>query len=239
MDTPLFHRDNLRHFDVDGLRRYAYRVISDSSLIRDAGQGDKRAATALKIGFWPFVRDFERAIDQQSLPRRPLAERFGAERLRQVFVGLARAVREMKHEEGSHAAHWRKDATCLGLDDLGGVDNHPVPGVGALIASAFIRNLPRFFAMLAGTELIAEELSRFLVGSPAFTGLFSRRRWMWGEVHLAPHGHGPSHLEIDLDLARAYDDSSKSAVAETVVDTIDLFGRAAREIWVLQPAVAA
>jgi hypothetical protein len=237
VDTQLFHRDNQVHFDIDGLRHYAHRVVSDSSLIREAGRGDEGAAVALKIGFWPFVRDFERAIDQQSLPRRPLAEKFGAGRLREIFIGLAGAVREMRREEGSHAVHWRKDATCLGLRDLG---DHCVPAVSALLESAYTKDLPRFFAMLAGTELVAEELSRYLVGSPAFTRLFSRRRWMWGEVHLAPHEDGPSHLEIDLDLARAYGGSADAGdIREMILATIDLFGRAAAEIWVSRPLVAA
>jgi hypothetical protein len=237
VSTRLFHRDNHAHFDIEGLRRYAHRVVSDSSLIREAGRGDESAAAALMIGFWPFVRDFERAIDQQSLPRRPLAEKFGAERLRQIFIGLASAVREMKREEGSHAMHWRKDATCLGLGDLG---DHRVSGIRALLESAYTKDLPRFFAMLAGTELVAEELSRYLVGSAAFTRLFSRRRWMWGEVHLAPHEDGPSHLEIDLDLARAYAASTgASEIMGMVVETIDLFGHAATEIWASRLLIAA
>jgi hypothetical protein len=236
VSTLLFHRDNDAHFAIDGLRHYAHRVVSDSSLIREAGRGDESAATALKIGFWPFVRNFERAIDQQSLPRRPLAEKFGAERLREIFIGLACAVREMKREEGSHAVHWRKDATCLGLGDLG---DHRVLGVSALLETASTRDLPRFFAMLAGTELVAEELSRFLVGSPAFTRLFSRGRWMWGEVHLAPHAEGPSHLDIDLDLARAYGSSvDVGDITEMLVETIDLFGRAAEEIWASRLLIA-
>ncbi len=234
MSPRLFHRDNHAHFDIEGLRHYAHRVVSDSSLIREAGLGNESAAAALKIGFWPFVRDFERAIDQQSLPRRPLAEKFGAEHLRDVFIGLASAVREMKREEGSHALHWRKDATCLGLGDLG---DHRVPAVSALLESAYTKDLPRFFAMLAGTELVAEELSRYLVGSAAFTRLFSRRRWMWGEVHLASHEDGPSHLDIDLDLARAYGGSTD--IAGMIVATIDLFGRAAAEIWASRVLIAA
>jgi len=234
VSTRLFHRDNHAHFDLQGLRHYAHRVVSQSSLIRGAGCGDGSAAAALMIGFWPFVRDFERAIDEQRLPRCPLAERFGAARLREIFIGLASAVREMKREEGSHAVHWRKDATCLGLGELG---DHRVPAVSALLESAYTKDLPRFFAMLAGTELVAEELSRVLLGSPAFTGLFSRRRWMWGEVHLAPHEDGPSHLDIDLDLARAY--GGGVDVAAMIVATIDLFGRAAGEIWASRMLIAA
>ena len=231
MATPLnilFHADNARYFDLDGLRRHARDVVGSSTLIAAACQGDKSAAIALKVGFWPFVRDFERAIDQQSLPRRPLQQKFGHARMREAFVELARAVREMKQEEGSHAAHWRKDAECLGLRTLG---DECVAGVQALIDSAFTPDLPPFFSMLAGTELIAEELSRVLVGAAPFTALFSRGRWMWGEVHLMPHEHGPSHLEIDLDLARAYSDTTSASTIESlVIDTIDLFGRAAIDI---------
>jgi hypothetical protein len=147
--------------------------------------------------------------------------------MRRVFVRMARSVREMKSEEGSHAAHWRKDAECLGIRELG---NDCVPAVQALIDSAYTKNLPRFFATLAGTEFIAEELARFLVDSEDFTNLFTRRRWVWGEVHLAPHD-GPSHLEIDLDLARAYDNgTSPAAIERMVLETMSLFRKAADEV---------
>jgi hypothetical protein len=224
----LFHSDNDQHFDLDGMRAHAHCMVRAAAVVCDARDGDRKAAAALKTGFWPFVGRFEQAIDQRSLPRRPLAEKFGAARMRDTFVGLAREVREMKNEEGSHAAHWRKDAECLGLTDLG---DDCLPGVWRLIDSAFTEDLPAFFAMLAGTELAAEELSRFLLGSPRFTDLFSRRRWIWGEVHLAPHGDGPSHLEIDIDLARAYSSATRDGEIEAMITaTIDRFGEAAADV---------
>jgi hypothetical protein len=224
----LFHADNAAYFDLPYLRQSATELVRGLRLLRKARAGDKSAAIALKIGFWPFVQEFELAIDQQALPREPLARKFGENVMRRVFVRMARAVREMKSEEGSHAAHWRKDAECLGIRDLG---NDCVPGVQALIDRAYTKHLPSFFAMLAGTEFIAEELARFLIESDDFTRLFSRQRWVWGEVHLAPHEDGPSHLEIDLDLARAYDTgTSPAAIERMILDTIRLFGRAADEV---------
>jgi len=224
----LFHADNPAYFDLHYLRQSAAEFVRGARLLRKARAGDKTAAIALKIGFWPFVQGFELAIDQQVLPREPLTRKFGDHVMRRVFVRMARAVREMKSEEGSHAAHWRKDAECLGVRDLG---NECVPAVQALIDRAYTRNLPSFFATLAGTEFIAEELSRFLIDAEDFTNLFSRRRWVWGEVHLAPHEDGPSHLEVDLDLARAYDaNTSPAAIERMVVDTMRLFGRAADEV---------
>jgi hypothetical protein len=106
-----------------------------------------------------------------------------------------------------------------------------VPGVEALVARSYTKNMPSFFATLAGTEFIAEELSRFLNSSPAYTGLFTRKRWIWGEVHLAPHEDGPSHLDIDLDLARAYATINDAGQIERAVrQTISLFARAADEV---------
>ena len=228
MTGSLFHADNAAYFDLTSLRQSAAEFVRGARLLRRARAGDKAAAIALKIGFWPFVEGFELAIDQQVLPREPLTRKFGEPVMRRVFVGMARAVREMKSEEGSHAAHWRKDAESLGIRELG---NDCMPAVQALIDRAYTKNLPSFFATLAGTEFIAEELSRFLVDAEDFTRLFSRRRWVWGEVHLAPHDGGPSHLEIDLDLARAYDASpSPTAIERMVFETMRLFRLAADEV---------
>jgi hypothetical protein len=228
MDACLFYDDNRSYFDFEYLRRSANELVGGLPLIRKARSGDKDAAIALKIGFWPFVQEFELAIDQQTLPREPLARKFGDQVMRRVFVRMARAVREMKTEEGSHAAHWRKDAECLGVRDL---RDDCLSEVRALIDCAYSNHLPSFFSMLAGTEFIAEELARLLTESEDFTSLFSRRRWVWGEVHLAPHEDGPSHLEIDLDLARAYDTgTSPGAIERMVLDTIVLFGRAADQV---------
>jgi hypothetical protein len=46
-----------------------------------------------------------------------------------------------------------------------------------------------------------------------------------------PHGDGPSHLEIDLDLARAYQPTpSPDSIRTMVLDTIVLFAEAANDI---------
>ncbi|HWY60495.1 MAG TPA: hypothetical protein VNW15_01205 [Rhizomicrobium sp.] len=223
----LFHQDG--RVDTAYLRSLARQEVERSSLIRVAAEGSAAAARALHVGFWPFVSEFEIAIDRHSLPRTPLRKKYG-QRANKTFVWLASAIRQMKEEEGSHAAHWRKDAECLGVHDLSAPT---LAGVRELIADAYSPDLPRFFSVLAGTEFIAEELSSFLVSSAAYTGLFSRKRWMWGEVHLAPHDHGPSHLEIDIDLARAYGPDTMEAlenVGTMVQETITLFGLAAAEV---------
>jgi hypothetical protein len=229
MKVELFYADNLEFFNVNLLRQRASQVVRESSLISRAWRGDREAAVALKTGFWPFVREFEVAIDRQFLPRRALVEKFGDRRARRVFIGMTRAVRDMKEEEGSHAAHWVKDARCLGIP---AIDGPCVSGVRALIERSYTKDLPAFFATLAGTEFIAEELSRFLVGSQRFTSLFSRKRWMWGEVHLAADEEGgPSHLDIDLDLARAYGAAPNAVEIEAMVlETIALFSRAADDV---------
>ena len=237
----LFYDDGATYFDVVGLRDAAAATVASSSLIRRAagtdsgGRGGQvNAARALHIGFWPFVREFELAIDRRRLPRSPLTRKFdshhGSNRVSQIFKGLREAVAEMRKEEGSHAAHWIKDASCLGVESLEGP---LLPGVTKLIDAAYVDSLPQFFAVLAGTEFIAEELSSYLTEKKAFTDLFSRKRWVWGDVHLIPHDHGPSHLEIDLDLARAYspdETSTRAALHEAVLAVIRGFGQAANEV---------
>lgn len=214
------------------LRAEAGRRLRALPLLARAASGERAAAIALHAGFWPFVREFEHVIDRQHLPRAPLAARFPAlapRGLRAAIAGLAASVAEMKADEGSHALHWRKDARALGVE-LG--DEAATPAIDELLARARTKNLPEFFALLAGTEIVAEELSSFLVGSADFTRLFSRQRWIWGEIHLAPHD-GPSHLEIDLDLARAYSpscDEARVRVTAEMLRTIGLFERAVQEI---------
>lgn len=221
----LFHSD--RTVAIDRLRASARDVVRNSSLICRVAAGDRYAALALHMGFWPFVREFEIAIDRHQLPRKPLRERY-PDRFKSVFPKMAAAVREMRREEGSHAEHWQDGAKDLGICDLAA----PVaPLVNALIAKSYAKLLPEFFSVLAGTELIAEELSEFLVASPRFTKQFKQGRWSWGDIHLLPHEHGPSHLEIDLDFARAYSpDGDIRSIERVVVDTIQLFGRASGEV---------
>jgi hypothetical protein len=224
----LFHFDTSELLQVDQLRAAAAEGIRACPLIQRAWLGEPKAIAALHIGFWPFVREFELAIDKATLPRKPLRERFGSEDFRQKFVSLAEEVREMKREEGSHAAHWKKDAQCFGIADLEG----PVlPGVQKLIDLSYTKDLTLFFSVLAGTEFVAEELAAFLLSSQDFARQSSRNRWVWGEVHTIPHDGGPSHLEIDLDLARAYQPTPNPEVIRTMVlETIVVFADAAREI---------
>lgn len=232
--TMLFYDDGATYFDVAGLRQAATKTIENLSLIQRAGGGQVDAAQALHMGFWPFVKEFEIAIDKRRLPRAPLNRKFDLEgdsrRVKATFRALRDSLAEMRREEGSHAMHWIKDAEYLGILALEGPF---IPGVQKLIEAAYIESLPQFFAFLAGTEFIAEELSLYLTRRKAFTDLFSRKRWVWGDVHLIPHEHGPSHLEIDLDLARAYspgEEASKHMLHEAILTVIKTFGQAADEV---------
>ena len=234
MTAALFFADNDQFFSTSAMRARVKKAVAAAPLIRRAAGGDRRAVEALHAGFWPFVEEFERAIDRHQLPRQPLQRRFrdapdGA-RVNDVLRTLARHVLHMKNEEGSHAQVWRKHMRDLGSDRLAGAS--PLGGVARLIALANDDDLPRFFALLAATELIAEELSACLVGHADFVSLFPRGRWTWGDIHLASH-HGPSHLQIDLDLARAYssDDAVAAArVEDTLAQVLAAFRDAADEV---------
>jgi hypothetical protein len=224
----LFHSDTTELLGVADLRAAAAEGIRACPLIQRAWLGEPNAIAALHIGFWPFVREFEVAIDKATLPRRPLRDRFGAVEFRQKFGALAEEVREMKREEGSHAAHWKKDAQCFGISDL---EAPVVTGVQKLIDISYTKDLTLFFCVLAGTEFVAEELSSFLLSSPEFICQSNRNRWVWGEVHTAHDHDGPSHLEIDLDLARAYQPSpAPEGIRKMVLETVVLFAEAANDI---------
>lgn len=242
MDHHLYYGEPAGLIDTARLRRLAVEEVITSPLIRAAAAGSLLAALALHNKFWAFVWAFEKAIDRQTLPRRPLIEKFGNKLVASVFVGTARHVKQMANEEGVHSLHWAEDAQNLGLTlEIPGVQDYDkvvssaIAGVRELIESAHTDDLPAFFSVLAGTEFIAEELSRYLGASPDYQRLFERGHWQWGRVHLATH-EGPSHLDIDLDLARAYCDSAEAAVAKTRIEaaveaTIRLFGKAARDVY--------
>ncbi len=222
--------------DRDVVRVATREGIFSSPLVRACARGDREAIRGLLIGFWPFVQAFERAIDQRvgHLPLRPLVERFGQSRVKAFFGEAREAVREMKDEEGSHALLWIAGAEELGIDLNAG--DYPIFGaVEELIRASTSADPVEFFSWLAGVEYLAEELSAYLCHAPAFTSAFPSHRWLWGEAHTAHDHHGPSHLEIDEDLARAYHPSTDPAVvagtlAANIGRCVQLFDIAANEI---------
>jgi hypothetical protein len=228
--------------DRRALRDHAREEVSTSPLIRACASGNLSAVRGLLEGFWPFVQAFEKAIDFQvgRLPIKPLIQRFGQEKVKNFFAEARAAVREMHEEEGSHAELWRQGAREIGAT----LDAYASPqGVTALLQNAKTSDPVEFFCWLAGTEYIAEELAAYLCHSPAFVDLFSNQRWTWGDAHIAEHD-GPSHLEIDEDLARAYYPATDPAsVGPALFDKIrhcqQLFGAAASNVMVSLESVAA
>ncbi len=192
--------------DRVALRAETRRMVEASPLIKACAAGHLESIQAMLLGTWPYVEGFEKAIDRQvaRLPVKRLISRFGQPRIREFFREANMVVREMKEEEGSHAELWRQSAEQV---DLVLDSREPVEGVKQLLRSAWNDDAVQFFCWLAGTEYIAEELAAFLCGSPAFLAHFPGNRWMWGDAHAAEHD-GPSHLEIDEDLARAFHGST-------------------------------
>ena len=251
----LFHFDNQSYFDMGRLENAAYDMLMNCSLVCRARDGDRAAAIALSRGFWPFTRDFEKAIDRRAnsanLPRQPLYDKFGRAKTRESLVGSAKSIKnlldseivgvfeearsnliEMQKDEFRHAKHWEADARNLGLTYNVLQAEPAVPLVQRLIDGTDAGDLVDFFAgALASTEFVAEALGAMMAASPAYTNLFERRRAIWMEVHTVPHDGEPSHEEIVMDFARAYDDSgSPERIERLVIQGIDLFGAAAREV---------
>ena len=225
---PLVNRSQMRVFTRE--------KIYSSSLARGAEQGDRETIRAMMIGWWPFIQAFERAIDVRvgHLPIKPLVARFGQSKIKAFFSEAREAVREMKEEEGSHAVLWAEGAKEFGLDLY--ADNYPtLPSVQTLIANADSEDPVVFFSWLAAVEYIAEELAAYLCHSPKFTDKFARGHWTWGLAHDEHEHDGPSHLEIDEDLARAYHPAldpeiARAALTANMHECIRLFEIASYDI---------
>ncbi len=254
MERKLFYTDNNQFFGVDTLREKAYFTMRDSPLIRRCMVGDLEGAKALLVGFWPFVSAFEKAIDVRlaggGLKRQPLYEKFGKLNANKHIVSIAKAIRnleenefefafnsaqdslrDMQKEEFTHAAHLLKDAENLEIDRETLESAISTTSVEKLINNAKNPNLVEFFALLGGTEFIAEELAHLLAHNTSYTQLFARKRAIWMEVHTIPDPEGISHLDIDLDLMRAYSISEDARdLQNSVLDVINLFGAATEEV---------
>ena len=251
----LFHDDNHSYFDMERLENAARTAMSKCSLIRRCRDGDRSAAIAHMRGFWPFTRDFEKAIDQRAnstnLPREPLYAKFGRSKTRGTLVGSAKSIRtlleseiagvfeearagliEMQKDEFRHSKHWQADARNLGISYEMLQSEPALPLIQLLIDSTKSGDLVEFFARsLAATEFVAEEAGAMLAHAPAYTRLFERGRSVWMEVHTVPHDGEPSHEDIVMDFARAYDDSgSPRRIEELVLQGIALFGAAADQV---------
>ena len=251
----LFHDDNDVYFDIDRLEEAAKTTITNLSLVRRCRDGDRAAAVAMSRGFWPFTRDFEKAIDHRanstSLPRAPLYAKFGRNKSRETLASSARSIRtlqdseiagvfeearagliDMQKDEFRHSKHWEADARNLGLSYELLQSEPALPLVQRLIDGTTTDDLVVFFAgTLAPTEFIAEALGETLAKAPGYTRLFDRRRAVWMEVHTVPHDGEPSHEDIVMDFARAYDESgSPERIEGLVMQGLALFAAAADEV---------
>ncbi|MCX8255763.1 hypothetical protein RHAL1_01268 [Beijerinckiaceae bacterium RH AL1] len=251
----LFHDDNHEYFNMERLEEAARDAMANCSLIQRCREGDRSAAIAHMRGFWPFTRDFEKAIDRRAnssnLPREPLYAKFGRNKTRETLLGSAKSIRnlldseiagvfeearasliEMQKDEYRHSKHWEADARNLGISYEVLQSEPATPLIQRLIDETGNGDLVEFFARsLASTEFIAETAGETLAHAPAYTQLFARKRSIWMEVHTVPHDGEPSHEEIVMDFARAYDDSgSPERIEKLVLQGIAMFAAAADEV---------
>ena len=142
VEQPFFYQDNTQYFDFDGLRSLASTGARSGRLIQSACMGNRAAAMAMKKYLWPFVREFELAIDRRYLPRDVLRTKFGTPMVRNTYGRMARMLKQMKAEEGGHAAHWVADAKQLGMSSL---DEVVLPSVAQLNREAYVEDTTSFF----------------------------------------------------------------------------------------------
>jgi hypothetical protein len=210
--------------DADALRACAVGTVCSMMLARRCAAGERAAIAALHAQFWPYVSVFSGIIDRhaRALSVRPLFGRFGRERVRHYFANTAHELRRMRYEECEHAYLWQMSAAEAGIALSA---KTPLPAVKILIERASTHDPVAFFAWLAGTEYVAEELAKFLCSQERFLACFSRHKWVWGDVHRLDHVHGPSHLQIDLDLCCAFvpETCSYKLVENAVMDCLQSF----------------
>lgn len=218
-NSPYFFGDNDSLFRVSELRALVRRKIDRNSLVQMARNGRKDAVKAMLSGFWPFVREFESIIDRFPFPAQILSSRFGRVTAQHKLNLLKGRVAEIRKEEGSHAAHWKRDAEGVGVTEF---DQPAITEVERLSHVFSTEDPGRFFLFLAAAEMVAVELGDALTSSTRFNKLFPMGQWTWGEMHVDSDEHTTFHLEVDLDLARAFimDDSVAEVMAKEITEQV-------------------
>ncbi len=194
------------------LRARAAALVCCSPMVERAAYGDP---VPLITAFWPFVNEFPLVISRQLRAARLLpilGPRIGWLTAAKKLWAMRLAVRSMALEEGDHGKLWAESAVRFGVTFPASC----APSVALLLTVLREdRQLWRFLARLAATEFVAEELARRL---PVLGG--------WSAAHLMSHD-GPSHLDMDLDLALACHPDA-DGVTNVILSYMGLFAEAAR-----------
>ena len=208
------------------IREYVFEQVRSSSIMMRCAEGDRAEIKKLFEGLWPFVNGFWGFIEKQVPSPLRLSKFYRYNPIR--TSAIVKQLRSMSKEEGDHAELWRSGYADLFDQGIPPVSRpslvEPLMELGERPAS-----MAEFFSFLAGTEFVAEEVSKYFLESKPFSKLFSACTWKWGDAHL--EWHYPSHLHIDIDLALIASGGDHFLVEQAIRKTVDAFYQSNQNIF--------
>lgn len=198
------------------------RKVGSSPLIRGCASGDLYPR-ALYGGFWHFVNEFPEIIRETYVTLPASATDAPLRRLlNRTTRTLSGSLRGMEGDERTHRALWVRAAGCVGLAERQLRQWQVLAEVRSLTdAIRDERELGRRLLYFVAVEMVAECVSRYLVGERHFVEAMGEEGMQWFAAHLVPPGETSPHEALAFQLAMAVRRAKAADVEEkTVSDDI-------------------
>lgn len=237
--------DTATFLDAPRLMQAARNEVVSSELIGGCSIGSRDYIAAFFRGFWPFVSQLEKIVDERPLPREPLNAVAGSKneatrRLIEISRGHEQLVKQeaatigwLSTRKATHAEYWKEDAkrlgVKLGVETPSGIIVSEIPSGILILIDAFRRAATpgEFFGCLIAGEMIALAIGEELGFNESFN---HHGRSMWIDAHLVKPP--VSVLDINMSFLRAYAATEDPLPAkQSVFRVIGLFGVAASSVF--------
>ena len=219
---------------VKEIEAEAYQKISASEFAKDCFGGNPDAIAKQMLGLWPFVDEFPHMLDRgcwSLIFRIELMLQHGPFAVLRLLKKGRKILREIKLDEEDHRKLWLMTSQTLDLKYPQDFDAEALPAVKKWMEKVDSADNPfTMFVRFTAIEIIAECISKNLLGSPQFKTALGTQGCRWFKAHVHPDMHaGMTHEELALHLGFSFHKSEpdKKECNDIIQEVVDLFLAAA------------
>ena len=221
---------------IEEVNQEACSKIAASQFAALCRAGDLRVMRNAVLVLWPFVDEFPHMLARgcrRLFFQMNLMLTHGPFEVISLLRRGREILREIKLDEEDHRKLWLLTGQVLDLNYPSDFYSKTSPAVEKWVARVDSSAKPfQMFMRFTAIEIIAECISKNLLGSDKFKEILGTRGCRWFKAHTHPDIHaGMTHEELALHLGFTFHpgNPTKQECSETIQEVVDLFLDAAAE----------